>query len=84
MIIYGVGMPPLTTALKRNVPDCNQPWYADDAGNVSSFTNITKFYKLLSEKGPARVYFSEPTKTIVVVKPESLERTTIRKPRKNV
>ena len=78
MILYIIGMLPLTRLLKRDVPGCNQPWYTDDAGAASSFDDIIPFLKLLSTKGAARGYFPEPMKSIFVVKPESVERATAR------
>ena len=71
-------MLPLTRLLKRDVPGCNQPWYADDAGAAGSFSDIERFFNMLSKKGPARGYFPEPTKSILVVKPESVEQETAR------
>ena len=52
MIIYGVDMPPpLTKSLKKDVPGCNQPWYADNTGTVGSFDNITIFLVYYLQKG---------------------------------
>ena len=78
MILYGIGMLPLTIKLKTAVPDCMQPWYADDAGAGGNFEDIDDFFKLLQLWGPARGYFPEPTKSILVVKPQSVERATAR------
>ena len=49
MILYGIGMLPLTRLLKKDVPGCNQPWYADDAGTADSFDDIILYY-LCTEK----------------------------------
>ena len=61
MIIYGVGMLPLTRSLKRQCKDCIQPWYADDAATGGKFTAIMSNYDLLCREGPGRGYFPEPT-----------------------
>ena len=74
MIIYGVGMLPLTRSLKRQCKDCIQPWYADDAAAGGKFTAIMSYYDLLCREGPGRGYFPEPTKSILVVKPQSVDR----------
>ena len=44
MILYGIGMLPLTRELKEAVPGCNQPWYADDVGAAGSFDDITDLF----------------------------------------
>ena len=53
-------------------------WYADDAGAGDNFKDIDEFFKLLQLWGPDRGYFLEPTKSILVVKPHSVERATAR------
>ena len=69
MVIYGVGMLPLTTKLQEEVPSCIQPWYADDAGAGGKLDGILSYFTKLCEDGPARGYFPETTKSILVVKP---------------
>ena len=76
MIIYGIGMLPLTRSLKGQIKDLLQPWYADDAAAGGKFEKILEYYKLLYDEGPGRGYFPEPTKSILVVKPQSVERAT--------
>lgn len=71
-------MQPLTIKLKITVPDCMQPLYADDAGAGEDFEDINEFFKVLQLYGPARGYFTKPTKSILVVKLESVERATAR------
>ena len=74
MIIYGMGMLPLTHSLKRQIKDCLQPWYADDAAAGGKFDAIARYYNVLLAEGPGRGYYPEPTKSILVVKPQSVER----------
>ena len=74
MLIYGIGMLPLTQLLQRELPACIQPWFADDAGAGGKFSNILQYFKRLQDEGPARGYFPEPTKSILVVQPRNVER----------
>ena len=78
MIVYGIEMLPLTIKIKTAVSDCMQPWYADDAGTGGNFEDIDEFFELLQLWGPATGYFPDPTKSILVVKPHSVERVTDR------
>ena len=78
MILYGIGMLPLTIELKTAVPDCMRPWYTDDAGAGGDFEDIGEFFKLQQLCGPARGYFPAPAKSMLVVKPQSVERATAR------
>ena len=52
MIIYGVGMLPLTRSLKKQILDCLQPWYADNTAAGGKFDAIERYYKLLCAEGP--------------------------------
>ena len=76
MIVYGVSMLPLTRLLKTEFEELLQPWYADDAAAGGKFDKIMEYYLKLREVGPGRGYFPEPTKSILVVKPLSVERAT--------
>ncbi len=67
MVAYGLLLLPLIRSLKSELPDVNQPWYADDSGAGGSFAGIRKYFALLQEKGPKRGYHPEPTKSILVV-----------------
>ena len=50
-----------------------QCWYADDSAIAGSFETITKWFNKLLELGPAFGYLPEPTKSVLVVKPELLQ-----------
>ena len=76
MIVYGVGMLPLTRYLKMKIRELLHLWYADDAAAGGKFDYIMNYYNLLCAEGPGRGYFPEPTKSILVVKPQSVERAT--------
>ena len=69
MILYGIGILPLTLQLKAVEPTVLQPWYADDTAIGGSFDNVKKVFSLLVTTGPAKGYFPEPTKSIFMVKP---------------
>ena len=67
MISYGIGVLPLIRYLRRDHPQVTQPWYVDDAGAGGSFGAVMAHFRNLQLKGPARGYFLDPTKSILVV-----------------
>ena len=73
MVVYGIGALPLCRTIKDEVPECHQPWYADDAGAGGKFDDILNYFNVLTNEGPARGYFPEPSKSILIVKPQSVE-----------
>ena len=73
MAIYGLTMLPLSKYLLQVVPECHQPWYADNAGAGGKFDKIADCFMELTDKGPVRGYFPNPTKSILVVKPHSVK-----------
>ena len=76
MILYGIGMLPLTLQLKAAVPAALQPWYADAAGG--DFYEITRVFSLLLTTGPGRGYFPKLTKSILVMKPTMVDQSKAR------
>jgi hypothetical protein len=76
MFAYGNGVLPLIRRLERNHPGLFQPWYADDAGAGGKFEDIRAMLEELQKIGPAYGYCPEPTKSILVVPPEMVERAT--------
>eukprot|EP00978_Attheya_sp_CCMP212_P005533 scaffold12431_cov57-Attheya_sp.AAC.8 len=72
MMAYGLIMLPFIKQLKREHPNVSQPWYADDAGAGGKFTAIRKQFERLQELGPARGYFPELSKSILVVREANL------------
>ena len=77
MILYGLALVPLAERLKEAVPDVVQPWYADDAAMAGPASRIRTTMKLLMKWGPARGYFPEPAKSIVVVDDTQRERCQV-------
>ena len=53
--------------LRRDHPRFMKLWYADDAGLGGKFGDVMAHFRDLQLRGPARGYFSEPTKSILVV-----------------
>ena len=74
MIAYGIGVLPLIRVLQVDHPQVYQPWYADDAGVGGKFRDIMAHFRDLQLKGPARGYFPEPTKSILVVSEKNVSR----------
>jgi hypothetical protein len=70
MIIYGVALTPLSEQLRRDVPGVLQPWYADDMAMVGPASGIASCMALLEANGPARGYYPEPSKSILICRPE--------------
>jgi hypothetical protein len=67
IVAFGILLLPLIRTLKDEVPNVNQPWYADNLGMGRSFAGIHKYFEKLQEKGPGWGYFPEPSKSILVV-----------------
>ena len=73
-IAYCIGVLPLIRVLRLDHPQVYQPWYADDAGARGKFRDIMAHFRDLQLKGPARGYFPEPTKSILVVSEQNVPR----------
>ena len=67
MIAYGIGVLPLIRKLREAHPRATQPWYADDAEVGKMFKDMQAHFQDLRARGPARGYYPEPTKSILVV-----------------
>jgi hypothetical protein len=50
-----------------------QAWYADDAQASGQLIKLRKWWDLIVSKGPGFGYHASPSKTIIIVKPDSLE-----------
>ena len=73
MIAYGIRILPLIKNLKREIPDVTQPWYADDSGALGTFARLKTYFDLLTRHGPRQGYQPEPSKRVLIVRPENLE-----------
>jgi len=73
MLIYGLTLVPLAKRLRDEVPNTNQPWYADDCAMSGTSTSIAKAMVLLLKLGPQRGYFPEPSKSIIVCRADCQE-----------
>ena len=74
MIAYGIGVLPLIRELREAHPRVTQPWYADDTGAGGTFTEVQAHFQDLQVRGPARGYYPELTKSILVVTPGNVAR----------
>ena len=78
MTLYGITLLPLIESLRKDVPEVLQPWYADDAAMVGKVEDLRTAMELLQERGPARGYFPEPSKSVFVpATPEVAEQCKI-------
>ena len=73
MIIYGISILPLINNLRREIPDYTQPWYADDDGALGTLAILETYYDSLTGQGPGRGYHPEPSKIVLIVRPDNLE-----------
>ena len=73
MIAYGIGILLLIRNLKQAMHDVTQPWYADDAGALGTFTRIETYFDSLTHQGPGRGYYSKLSKSVPIVRLENIE-----------
>ena len=74
MITYGIRVLLLIRELQGAHPRFTRPWYADDVGAGGKFPQIMDHLRDLQAGGPARGYYPEPTKIILVVAPGNVAR----------
>ena len=67
MIAYGLVILPLIKDLKRDLPDVNLPWYADDSVALGTFAIIEAYFHSLKRQGPVQGHYTEPSKSILIV-----------------
>ena len=67
MITYGIGVLPLIRELRGSHHRITQPWYADDAGAGGKFEHIITYLWDLQARGPPKVYYPDPIKSILIV-----------------
>ena len=66
MLLYGTALLPLVERIRHEVPAATQPWYADDAALSGPCSDVAKAMALMEKLGPARGYYPEPAKSIVI------------------
>ena len=70
MVLYGLSLVPLARRLRDAVPTTRQAWYADDSAIAGRASGIGKTMELLRLHGPARGYYPEPSKSILICTPD--------------
>ena len=75
MIAYGIRVLHLIRELWGAHPQVTQSWYADDAGAGGKLQQILEQFQDLKARGPARGYYPELIKSILVVAPGNAART---------
>ena len=70
MAMYALSIMPLIHRLQELVPDAEQLWYADDDSALGRLRALRKYWRSISNLGPVYGYLPNPTKTVLVVKPE--------------
>ena len=73
MVLYGITLVPLAERLRKAHPTVLQPWYADDMAMAGPVEDIAGAMEHLQRWGPARGYFPEPSKSIMICSPEHHE-----------
>jgi len=71
MAMYAIALAPL---LKRLLPMCKQVWYADDATGCDKFQTMRAWFDALVVWGPMYGYFPNPSKCILLAKPDRMEK----------
>ena len=74
MVEYGIGIIPFIRECKKTHTGITHPWYADDAGSGGNFEGIWQHLDDLMVRGGPRGYFTELTKSILVVSPRNVPR----------
>ncbi|GAX18236.1 hypothetical protein FisN_31Hu011 [Fistulifera solaris] len=74
MILYGLTLTPIAEKIRENVKNIVQPFYADDVALAGKSSDISKAMEILMRYGPARGYFPEPSKSVVVCRQSDEEK----------
>ena len=71
MIMYAISMIPLV--YDKTVTDIHKNFYADDGAGAGKLIRVKEWWELMKVRGPNYGYFPEPSKTVLVVKPQHLD-----------
>ena len=69
-----IGVLPLIKELRNAYPRFTQPCYTDEAGAGGTFQQVQEHFRDLQARGPARGYYPEQTKSILVVALKNIAR----------
>ena len=73
MAMYALGTVPLIRRAASS--KAVQAWFADDSTAASTLTRLHKWWSILEEEGPSYGYYINAKKSILLVKPECLDRS---------
>jgi hypothetical protein len=73
MILFGLGVLPIAEKMRQAEPSVVQAWFADDSAMSGPAKRVAAAYALLELIGPARGYFPEPAKSIVVCQESKMD-----------
>ena len=74
MITYDIGVLPIIRELRDAHPRVTWPWCADNSGAGGTSQQVQAHFLDLQARGPAWSYYTEPTKSILVVAPGNVAR----------
>ena len=73
MILYSLALAPLAKEkIREAVPGAMQAWYTDDCTMAGEMGPVAEGMNLLERLGPARGYFLEPAKSILISSPAEM------------
>ena len=70
MIAFGVVILSLINNIKWDIPDVTQTCYADNAGALGALARLETYFDSLTNKGLGWEYYTEPSKIILIVRPD--------------
>ena len=73
MVLYGLALIPLARMCRISVLYLIHAWYADDAALAGPLVRIAEAKQLLLDHGPARGYYMDPEKSVLICSPELTE-----------
>ena len=73
MVAYSICILHLIKTMKAEFPDVPQPVYANDTGELGTFSRFRAYFNSLKRLVPGRGYYPEPSKFVLIVHPENIE-----------